>query len=160
LQPEERVQAFIDDFQVAHQKWWSTRSRVKSEWSAEYARWKQLVAELDAAHFIDGGGRRLETVLENPSPHKGEKITGRTLATDRVVVQTHTFTHVDRYFEYEQREVNGDWRIVRIREFRETADASLSHRWGSGFPLAGIPPRSPSPSSASPPCGSCFLPTR
>ena len=118
--PESRVQTFISEFYREHQAFMAQGSDM------DFDRWNAVVVRLDAAHFIDGGGMALAGSIENPTPHQPgkENLTTTSRRDGRVYVET----SVDRsgltiYFEYEMRDVSGDWRIVRIRQFLDAADA-------------------------------------
>ncbi len=121
LQPDARVRAFIADYQRAH----SLLST--SNGSDKFDRWDRLVEKLDQAHFIDHAGRELAGVIHGKSPHTvaDEPIIGVSRADDRVFVETRTEdAHLTKFFEYELLQVDaGNWKIVRLREFLQSADA-------------------------------------
>lgn len=121
LQPEERVNAFIAAFHRAHSQLMAEKGNT------DFERWTTLVNALDEAHFLDHGGRELAGVIDGESPHtlEREPIVSVTRADDRVFVETRVEDkYLPTFYEYELREANaGDWRIVRLREFRDPPDA-------------------------------------
>jgi hypothetical protein len=82
---------------------------------------------LDQAHFGDHGGLELAGSISGESPHTlaGEPIVNVTRADERVFVETRVDDkYLTRFYEYELREAQaGDWRIVRLRQFGDPADA-------------------------------------
>lgn len=121
MQPEERVKAFIADFHRSH-------SELKShpDDHEQFERWDALVAALDQAHFVDRGGFELAQSISGTSEHtlEDEPIVSTRRAGERVFVETCVDKALTRYYEYELREAHpGDWRIVRLREFLDEADA-------------------------------------
>lgn len=121
MQPEERVKAFIADFHRSH-----TELKKHPDDHEQFDRWDVLVAALDKAHFVDHGGLELARSIDGSSPHTlaGEPIVSTQRAGDRVLVETCVDEALATYYEYELREASaGDWRIVRLREFLDEADA-------------------------------------
>jgi len=122
MQPEERVQAFIADFH-------RSQSELKKhpDDAQQFDRWYALVEALDKAHFIDQGGIELSQVIhggESPHTLAAEPIVNVKRADGCVFVETRVDEAVETFYEYELREVSaGDWRIARLREFLDPADA-------------------------------------
>ena len=120
MQPEERVEAFIADYHRSH-----TELKKHKADHKEFDRWQTLVEALDEAHFVDYGGRELANVISGTSPHTLviEPIVSVKRSGDRVFVETRVDEAVETFYEYELREVaGGDWRIVKLREFLDSAD--------------------------------------
>jgi hypothetical protein len=123
MQPEERVKAFIADYHRSH-----TELKQHPDDHDQFDRWEALVETLDQSHFFDQGGLELARSIEGTSPHTlaDEPIVSLKRAGDRVFVETRTDVSIETFYEYELREVQaGDWRIVRLREFLDPADASF-----------------------------------
>lgn len=119
MNQEERVKAFIADYQRAHANFFANQRNT------DFDAWRQVIEKLDAAHFVDRGGMELANSTENPSPHQVqlEKVIRQARTGAGVFVETFVDRGgVDRYYEYEMREINGDWRILRLREYLHPAD--------------------------------------
>ena len=127
LGPEARVKAFITDYHRSHS---ILRAKKGDD---EFERWEQLVQTLDQTHFIDHAGRELGDEIHGKSPHTlaGESIVGVKRAGERVLVETRIeAASRPKFYEYELCEVAaGNWKIMRLREFLDPADAPfLSER--------------------------------
>lgn len=121
MQPEERVKAFIADYHRAH-----AELEKQPDDDDQFERWEALVETLDETHFVDHGGLDLAQVIHGNSPHtsEGEPIASVKQAGERVFVETRVDEVLTKYYEYELRELRaGDWRIARLREFLDPADA-------------------------------------
>jgi hypothetical protein len=122
MQPEERVKAFIADFHRAQ-----TELKRHPDDHEQFDRWSELVAALDTTHFVDRGGLELANVIHGgESPHilEAEPIVNVKRTDECVFVETRVDEAVETFYEYELREVStGDWRIARLREFLDPADA-------------------------------------
>jgi hypothetical protein len=121
MNQEERVRAFIADYQKAHAEYFARNA------DTDFDTWRKVIEKLDAAHFVDRGGMEMASSTQNPSPHQVglEKFIRNERTAAGVFVETVDRGGVDKYYEYEMREVNGDWRIVRIREYLDAVDESF-----------------------------------
>lgn len=125
MEPEVRVKAFIADYLRAHQQ--LQAENFKDRESERFSRWKALVAGLDAAHGINRGCMALAGVIHGSSAHvpEAEPVVGIREEHGKVYVETCVKASPPQYYEYELGPSDGDWRIARIREFLEPADAPL-----------------------------------
>lgn len=121
MQPEERVKAFIADYHQVHGELKQHPADHK-----QFDRWEELVAKLDAAHFIDHAGQELaQSISGGESPHTlaSEPIVNVKREGERVFVETAVDEPVTTYYEYELTETAaGDWKIARLREFLDAPD--------------------------------------
>lgn len=121
MQPEARVKAFIADFHRSH-----VELKKHPDDHQQFERWDALLAVLYETHFVELGGIDLGQVISGESPHRLEiePIVSAKRVGERVFVETCVDEGVTTYYEYELREATaGDWRIVRLREFLDPADA-------------------------------------
>jgi hypothetical protein len=121
MEPKDRVNAFIADYFGAH-----GRIARKSEDEDRFDAWDAEVRELETKHFSGNGGRELAGVIHGESPHVPGKqpIVGIAPRSDRVFVETRLETSdpLLKWCEYELKDVDGDWRIVCIREYLDAPD--------------------------------------
>jgi hypothetical protein len=146
MEPEARVKSFIADYLLAHQQLHAENftDRVQDQFN----RWNSLITNLDAEHGINRGCMALARVIHGDSPHvpEAEPIVSIREEQGKVYVETCVKDSLDHYYEYELWQSNGDWRIGKIREFLDPADALLmTDRDRSRFtnpptlPLRGLP---------------------
>jgi hypothetical protein len=117
--PEARVQAFIADFARLH----AASDRIRED--GDFDRWGTAISRLDAAHFVKDGHSGLDTAMSSNPDHApgAEKIIRHARDGQEAVIETHLAGKFDsRYFVYELREVRGDWRIVRLRTYLDSAE--------------------------------------
>ena len=117
--PEARVRAFIADYFQRHGQ--STRVIDAGDFTA----WQSVIDGLDQAHFIAGAHSGLGNSMSNKADHHPdtEKITGSTAENEGVQIQTYDpEASPTRYYEYDLRQVSGDWRIQSLRGYVESPD--------------------------------------
>jgi hypothetical protein len=122
MTPENRVDAFIADYERANLKF-----HAENEQRGDFDAWKKVVQDLEDAHFSASGVSQMAGVIQSPPPHTvaGEKLTGKSTRNGIVYVETKTDDPtVPHYYEYEMRESGGDWRIARLRDYLDPAGAS------------------------------------
>lgn len=113
--PEARVHAFIADFAKLHAASEDVRRRT------DFEQWSAAVRRLDRIHFVEGGRSGLDGVLSDYLPT--ETIIRSERDSHRAVIETvQPDAMPTRYYEYELRERDGDWRIVRLRSFLASAE--------------------------------------
>lgn len=120
--PEARVRAFIADYFSRHGQ--STRIIAAGDFDA----WLKVIDGLDQAHFVAGAHRSLDNSMSSSADHHPdtEKITATSTQGDVAQVQTHDpQASVTRFYEYELRQVAGDWRIVSLRGYVESPDEAF-----------------------------------
>jgi hypothetical protein len=117
--PEARVQAFIADFARLH----AASGKIRDD--GDFDKWSAAISRLDAAHFINGANSGLDGVMAgNPEHVPGsEKIIRNVRQDQDVLIETHfPDGSITRYYEYQLREVRGDWRIVKLRSYLDSAE--------------------------------------
>ncbi len=113
--PEARVQAFIADFAKLHAASADLRRRT------DFEQWSAAVRRLDRIHFVEGGRSGLDGTLSDHLPK--ETIIRSERDGHGAVIETALLDAMPaRYYEYELRERDGDWRIVRLRSFLASAE--------------------------------------
>jgi hypothetical protein len=122
MSEQQRVESFIQDFHRAHTKFMASHDESADK-DREFRRWNAVLARLEARHFIAGGARSFSGVLHGESPHdpSREKVIGRIRRGDLLFVETRIQASLAKYYEYEMRQINGDWRIARVREYLDAS---------------------------------------
>lgn len=113
--PEARVQAFIADFAKLH------AASADLRRNTDFEQWSVAVRRLDMIHFVEDGRSGLDGVLSDHLPK--QTIIRSERDGQGAVIETALPDEMPaRYYEYELRELDGDWRIVRLRSFFGSAD--------------------------------------
>lgn len=118
--PEARVQAFIAEFVELH----AASAQVRRD--GDFDAWRARISRLDAAHFVAQGRSGLDAVMgDNPYHDTGTKVLIHSVRDGHeAAVETHAVeSFLDRYFVYALREIEGDWRIARLRSYLDSAEA-------------------------------------
>ncbi len=118
--PEARVQAFIADFARLH----AASAEVRHD--GDFDAWRARISRLDAAHFVAQARSGLDAVMgDNPCHDTGTGVLVRRERNGReAAIETHVAeAYLEHYFVYDLREVEGDWRIVRLRTYLDSAEA-------------------------------------
>jgi hypothetical protein len=114
----------------------------------EFRRWDAVLAKLEARHFIAGGARSYSGVLHSESPHdpSREKVIGGIRRGDLLFVETQIQASLTKYYEYEMRQVNGDWRIARVRQYLDASgEPFMNEKQRASFSQAYNRPLRPMP---------------
>src|SRR5215510_8850542 len=117
--PEARVRAFITDYYRRHDQ----SARIID--AGDFDAWDKVIGTLVQAHFVAGahsgmGGSMSSTPDHHPDT---EEITSSSVQGEGVQIQTHDpKAPLTRYYEYDLRQVAGDWRIVSLRGYVESPD--------------------------------------
>jgi|GEM_PF-923993 len=123
MEPEVRVKAFIADYLRAHRQL-RAENVIEHE---QFKRWGSLIAGIDAEHGINRGCLALASSIPGKPPHvpDAEPVIGIRQDDGRAYVDTRVDSLPPQYYEYELWPSGGDWRIAKIREFLQPADAPL-----------------------------------
>lgn len=113
--PRARVEAYMHEWLEV---WRTACARMSG--TVDFGLWRTLVEELDTRHFAPGTGSESAGSFSSTFPdHSPES--ERVVAVEReagvawVDTASSRFRGVTEHREYELREVDGDWRIARVR---------------------------------------------
>lgn len=117
MTPTERVRAFLAAYTDAHAR----AAELFRGGRVDFARWRELAAEVAAAHFVAGAGAELGHSYGKPPMYDvAETVLDEEADGDLVRVVT---THRGQFHEFEVRTVDGEPRIAHVRTFQDPRGA-------------------------------------